>query len=82
MSKHAIPTIWPDTKTKDPAHSTGWTDYRASYDHYAGTFWDYTPGKHAKPFGRHSIRTAQDIYDRYGHQVSLTPPANALDVAA
>lgn len=81
MSKHAIPTIWPDVEAQSPAHSKDWTEFRASYDRYTGTYWDYFPGRHAKPFAAH--HPARPVtYDAAGTTTPLNPPTNVLDVAA
>lgn len=79
--KHAAATIWDTVVPGYPKHSTGWTDFRDSYDTYAGKYWGYTPGRHAKPFAAH--HPARPVtYDATGRTTPLNPPTHALDVAA
>ena len=80
MSKHAIPTIWPDVEAQSPAHSAEWTWLRRRRD-IIFQFAPYTPGRHAKPFAAH--HPARPVtYDATGATTPLNPPTNVLDVAA
>ena len=79
--KHAAATIWDTVEPSYPKHRARWTTFRTSYDRYAGTYWDYTPGRHAKPFAAH--HPARPVtYDATGATTPLNPPTNVLDVAA
>ncbi|MBP3044853.1 hypothetical protein KKR91_01315 [Arthrobacter jiangjiafuii] len=64
--KHANPTIWPAVEKTEPAHSLGWTASSIFADQWpslaalwpeACTPCPHTPGKHAKPFGKHHPAT-------------------------
>lgn len=82
MSKHAHFALWSDRTQQAPKHSTGWglkrtqTDYY--YHHKPRT--SYTPGKHAKPFGKH--HPAQPITAATSANVIALRTAPALNLAA
>lgn len=59
--KHANPTIWPTAEKQEPAHSKGWSLFSMYND---GAGYTYTPGKHAKPFGKHHPATPVTVAPR------------------
>lgn len=80
MSKHSIPTILPTRNKKGPAHSKGWTKADSLWDQLM-TGEPYAPGRHAKPFGKHTL-VGPVAYDHRGNVTPMAPVEHALDVAA
>ena len=84
MSKHAQFTLLATLDQQAPKHSKGWEGNQryVDYIHYSdGVDGFYTPGKHAKPFGKH--HPATPITEATPANVTpLFPTATVLDVAA
>ena len=81
--KHAASTIWDTVEPGEPKHSKGWRNFDVRYDRSVGDLLNlpYTPGRHAKPFGKHHPATPV-TYDAAGTTTPLVTAAPVLDVAA
>lgn len=78
--KHANGIVYTARTQSEPKHSAGWAWLQRRSDVLC-QYTPYTPGRHAKPFGKHHPATPV-TYDKAGTTTPLTTPAPNLDVAA